>query len=161
MSVFNLSCPMPENVNPLSANGFMFQIQKLPGLTYFCQRVNLPSLSLSTASQATPFGPFGQKGDVLEYADLTIEFLVDAKMENYKAINKWMTDGYPDNTPPEDFFSDAFLHVLDTNNVAAQTIQFVNMTPISLEGITFETTSTDVQYLVGSATFRYTYYKFI
>lgn len=161
MSIINLSCPMPENVNPLSPNGFMFQIQKLPTLTYFCQRVSLPPVSLPTANQATPFVSIGFKGEVLDYADLTVEFLVDSKMENYKAINQWMTDGFPNNEPPEDFFSDGFLHVLDTQNNVIQSIQFANMTPISLEGLTFDTTSADVQYLVGSATFRYTYYKFV
>lgn len=152
---------MPENVNPLSPNGFMFQIQKLPGLTYFCQKVNLPSVSLPTANQGTPFVTVGHKGEALDYADLTVDFLVDSKMENYKAINHWMTDGFPDDVPPEDFFSDGFLHVLDPQNKVIQSIQFANMLPVSLEGLTFESTSSDVQYLVGSATFRYTYYRFV
>lgn len=161
MGTINLSCPMPENVNPLNPNGFMFQIQMLPSIMYFCQRVSLPSVSLPTANQGNPFVVIGHKGDTLEYSDLTVEFLVDSKMENYKAINSWMTDGFPNSSPPEDFFSDGYLHVLDAQNKVIQSIQFANMLPISLEGLTFESTSSDVQYLVGSATFRYTYYKFI
>ena len=160
MSVLNFSSNVPENVNPLNASGFMFQIQKLPGLTYFCQRVNLPALTASSSLQATPFGNINQRGDILEYSDLTVEFLIDAKMENYKAINSWMVDT-PELSKAEDYFSDGFIHVLDTNNQTVQTIQFSSMTPVSLEGITFETTSADVQYLVGSVTFRYTNYKFI
>lgn len=161
MNKINLSCPMPENINPLSPNGFMFQIQKLPSLTYFCQRVNLPAISLPSAEQATPFVNIPHKGEILEYSDLTVEFLIDSRMENYKAINQWMTDGFPDNEPPEDIFSDGHLHVLDIHNQVIQTIQFVNIVPISLEGMMFESTSSDVQYLVGSATFKYTYYKFV
>ena len=160
MNKINLSCPMPENINPLSPNGFMLSIQKLPSLTYFCQRVNLPAISLPAADQATPFVNIPHKGEILEYEDLIVEFLVDSKMENYKAINYWMTDGFPDNSPPEDLFSDGTLHVLDVNNQIAQSIKFVDMVPVSLQGLTFESTASDVQYLVGTATFRYSYYKF-
>lgn len=159
MPILNLS--FPENVNPLSPNGFWFSVQKLPEVTYFCQQIELPSVSLPTANQATPFVEIGHKGEQLDYADLTIQFIVDSKMANYKAINRWMTDGFPDNAPPEDFHSDGQLIVLDANNNAVQTIQFANLIPISLDGLTFSATNNDVQYLIGSATFRYTYYTFV
>lgn len=117
-------------------------------------------------------------GDMLEYSPLTVQFLVDQKMENYRAIHNWLTGlGFPeDHSQYSDMleksvvqsksslarsFSDATLGILDNTGSTIQTIQFVDLFPESLESLTFTSTSQDVQYLVGSATFRYSYYKFI
>ena len=35
----------PDNINPLMNTYFRFIMNKVPTITYFCQRVNLPSLS--------------------------------------------------------------------------------------------------------------------
>lgn len=157
-----ITCPSPENVNPLSPNGFMFQIQKLPEITFFCQEASIPAMSLPAAEQNTPMVLVPQKGEQLSYSDLTITFLVDSHLANYKAINKWMTDGFPgsDHTA-EIFHSDGFLHILGPNNQVIQTIQFAEMLPVSLEALNFTSTSNDVNYLTGSVTFRYMYYNFV
>ena len=87
MTTRTLSCPLPENINPLSPNGYMFSIEKLPSLSYFCQEVNLPSLNLPEATQLNPFTKIPIAGDQLEFGQLTIQFLVDDVMGNYKAIH--------------------------------------------------------------------------
>jgi hypothetical protein len=58
-------------------------------------------------------------------------------------------------------YSDATLQILAGNNQVSQTLQFVDMFPITVESLMFASTNTDVQYLVGQATFRYGYYKFL
>lgn len=161
MSTINLSCPFPENINPLSPNGFMFQIERLPEMKYFCQQAAIPGISLPTANMATPMVSIGFKGEQLEYDVLTVQFLIDSEMKNYRAINKWMTDNFPTDGNVDAKPSDGYLHVLGSSNQVIQTIQFANMLPISLEALTFNSTNQDVQYLVGSATFRYTYYHFV
>ena len=77
MTTRTLSCPLPENINPLSPNGYMFSIEKLPSLSFFCQEVNLPSLNLPEATQLNPFTKIPIAGDQLEFGQLTIQFLVD------------------------------------------------------------------------------------
>jgi hypothetical protein len=42
-----------------------------------------------------------------------------------------------------------------------QTAQFHDLFPVTLDSLVFQSTNQDVQYLVGNATFRYGYYKFI
>ena len=156
------TCPFPENINPLSPNGFMFQIEKLPDLTYFCQQITLPTVLMTPSEQSTPFTSVPFRGNQLEYGDLSVQFLVDSEMKNYKAVNNWLTEGFPENTVPGTAtYSDAFIHILGPSNQIIQTIQFTNLTPSSIEGITLSSTNTDVQYLVCNATFQYTYYKFI
>ena len=155
----------------------MFSIQRLPKVSYFCQEVNIPSLTLGFTQQSTSFSQIILSGDTLEYGSLTVQFLVDDAMENYKSIHNWMVGlGFPEghaqyqamldessNTGSNvaKSFSDATLVVLGNSNNPIQVIQFVDLFPESLESVTFVSTSQDVQYLVGSVTFRYSYYKFV
>lgn len=171
-----LTCPYPENINPLSPNGYMFSVQRLPLVTFFCQEVNLPSVTLGTATQNTPFVDTPLPGDKIEYGALTVQFLVDQGMKNYRSIHDWLTGlGFPednkqytqmlegaaiDSYESAKAFSDATLTILDNTNSPIQTIAFVDLYPESLDSLTFLSTSQDVQYLVGVATFRYSYYKF-
>lgn len=173
-----LSCPFPENLSPLSPNGYRFSIQKIPELSYFCQEVQLPDLILGDILQTNPLTNIALPGDQVTYSPLEVTFLVDNKMSNYKAIYNWVVGlGFPqDNSQFQDLLnsstqsdisdagkvhSDGTLIVLDNMSNPIQTIQFIDMVPISLGSLTFTSTSQDVQYLVGRASFRYTYYKFI
>ena len=156
----------------------MFSIAKLPEVSYFCQEVNLPTLSLGSSVQNNPMITNYLPGDMLEFSPLTVQFLVDENMSNYKAIHNWMIGlGFPENHTQYDSmlasainsnssntakaYSDAVLGVLGNTGNTIQTIQFIDIYPESLESLTFLSTSQDVQYLVGVATFRYTHYKFI
>jgi len=178
MTTRTLSCPVPNNINPLSPNGYMFTIAKLPSLSFFCQEVNLPSLSLPEAQQLNPFTKISLAGDQLEFGSLTVQFLVDENMENYKAIHNWLVGlGFPENNEQYKNFidsasvlelsevarssSDATLVILGNNNNPIQTIEFKDCIPESLESLTFLSTNQDVQYLVGSVSFKYTLYKFL
>ena len=155
----------------------MFNIQRLPKVSFFAQEVNLPTLTLGNFPQSTPFSQAIIAGDTLDYGPLTIQFLVDDGMENYKSIHNWLVGlGFPENhnqyqnildsatlsgSNVKKSYSDATLMILGNTNTAIQTVQFVDVFPESLDSITFVSNSQDVQYLVGSATFRYSYYKFV
>ena len=174
-----LSCPLPANISPLSPNGFNFTIQKLPTVNFFCQEVNLPGITFGDPMFANPFASVPIPGDHLTYDTLNVQFLVDEQMLNYQGIYNWIIAlGFPQgydqyvnyiksDTSPGALselaknYSDATLEILGSNNVASQTLQFVDVFPIALESLNFRSTNQDVQYLVGSATFRYSYYKFI
>jgi hypothetical protein len=178
MTTKTLTCPLPENINPLSPNGYMFTLQRLPELSYFCQEVSLPSITLPEAVQMSPLSKISLSGDQIDFDTLRVQFLIDEKMDNYKAIHNWIIGlGFPENytqytqtigdssipgvTEVARSSSDATLIILGNNNTPIQVIQFADCVPESLESITFTSTNQDVQYLIGSATFRYTYYKFV
>jgi hypothetical protein len=98
-------------------------------------------------------------------------------MENYKAIYNWIVAlGFPQSYEQYITFnandtlnyselaknySDGTLTILNGNNTIAQQVQFYDMFPITIDSVLFQSTNTDVQYLVGNATFRYGYYKFL
>lgn len=145
-------------------------------MTYFCQEVSIPNVDLGTAAVATPFIEYPMPGDRLTFSDLTIQFMVDAEMKNYKALYDWIQGlGFPEdylqytaqvkNDLPgrgevPSTLSDAMLTVLGNNNRPIQYIKFIDCVPVSLSSLTFTSVSQDVQYLVGNVTFRYSYFKF-
>ena len=66
----------PTKFDYASPTQFRFTIVKLPKVEYFATAVNIPSITLGTASQATPLKDIPMPGDKLEYANLNINFLV-------------------------------------------------------------------------------------
>jgi len=173
----NLTCPVPTNINPLTSNGFNFNITKIPEVSFFCQEVNLPGISIQNVEVASPLSMIHLSGDMLNYDELSIQFLIDENMNNYKAIHDWIVGlGFPvDHTQFSRFIdgqsvgytrlskesSDATLQILNNTNNASQTIRFVDVFPTSLSSMLFQSTSTDTQYIVGNATFKIARYEFI
>lgn len=169
-----LACPIPTNINPLSPNGFMFSVQKLPEVTFFCQQVNLPGIVLGEPAFSTPFSKQPIPGDGLSFDTLNVQFMVDEEMKNFIAIYDWlMALGFPEDYTQYQAllgqrakgaseltanFSDATLSILGSNNMAVRSVKFVDVFPTSLESLMFTSQSNDVNYLIGNATFRFGYY---
>jgi hypothetical protein len=173
-----ITCPIPSNINPLSPNGFLFTIQKLPELNFFAQSVNLPGITLGSPEYGNPFQVQPIPGESLTYDQLTVQFLIDETMTNYQAVYNWIVAlGFPNDYEQYTTFvsednrgitselatnySDATLQILSGNNQIVKTIQFIDLFPIAIDSLQFAGTNTDVQYLIGNATFRYGYYKFL
>lgn len=166
---------LPNNINPLTPNGFNFSITKLPEVSFFSQRVLIPSISLPTVDQLNPFINRPIPGEIMTFSELTVQFLIDEKMENYKSIFNWMIAlGFPEdhdqykrfiNTQGSTIYSelarnysDATVGVLDAQNNITNSFKFYDVFPIALDPIQMESTAMDVNYVIGSATFKYSYY---
>lgn len=174
-----LTCPIPSNINPLQSNGFLFGIQKLPELSYFCQEVTLPDLQAPAAEMTTPLIDVPVPGEKLQFGELTVTFLIDETMANYIAVHNWMVglgfpethqqyrnfigdqSIFPNSSELSAGFSECTLQILNSSNNVARTIQFNDAFPTSLSQLTLQTTSQDTIYLAATATFRYTTYKFV
>lgn len=173
-----LTCPIPANINPLQSNGFLFGIQKLPEISFFCQEANLPELTLPTADMASPLVDMPLPGDKPNFGELSITFLIDEEMINYVAIHNWLIGlGFPESheqyanfisartdqlnqNPLVAGYSDGTLQILGASNKAVRTIRFVDLVPTSLNSLQLQSTTSETTYLAGNATFRYTLYKF-
>lgn len=174
----SLTCPVPSNINPLQSNGFLFSIQKLPELTFFCQEASLPSISLPAIDTYNPLAISPIPGDTLEFGTLSIVFLVDEDMANYIAVHNWLVGlGFPESHQQFNNFinsridglnrshlvagySDGILQILNSSNNPSRTVHFVDLFPVSLEQIQLQSTVTDTTYLAATASFRYTFYRF-
>jgi len=174
-----LTCPIPSNINPLQSNGFLFGVNKLPEISFFCQEATLPELTLPSADMESPLTMMSLAGDKLTFGELSVTFLIDEEMINYVAIHNWLVGlGFPESheqyqnfisnrtdqlniSPLVSGYSDGTLQILGSSNKAVRTIQFVDLVPTSLSSIQLQSTTSETTYLAGSASFRYTLYKFI
>jgi len=160
----NPNCPS----NFLSGIGFQFSLKKLPGVSFYCQSVNVPSQNLSVAIQPTRFNAIPEPGDEINYDDLTIRFLVDEDLKNYMSIHNWIRYlGHPEGendwstycdgeTYQEKQYSDGFIFILDSNFNKKFRIYFKDLFPVSLSGLNFDATYSDTEYFAVDATFKFT-----
>jgi len=98
MTVLNSLARQPTKLDYASPTQFKFSIIKLPKVEYFCTAANVPGINLGTAEQITPLKDIPLPGDRLQYDTLSIQFLVDENLENYREIHGWLTGvGFPKN----------------------------------------------------------------
>lgn len=171
----NLTCPIPDTLNPLYISNFVFSVHKLPSMTFFVQQASLPDITLGEATMATPLVDFPIPGDKMNFSQFSCTFMIDEKFENYKNVTEWiMALGYPDNHERYTQFinkqesnlnehlktvSDATLGVLDANLRAIATYTFIDCFPISVSGIQYDTTVADAVPIKATVTFAYSHYE--
>ena len=171
--------PMDNQIsirNFLSPIGFKFTIAKTPKVDFFCNSARIPEISLGNAVQPTYLKNIDIPGDKLEYGDFSLRFLVDENLENYMAIHNWLTGlGYPESTQQfdnlttdqdnqrelDEQFSDASLHILNSNYRDVAIVKFYDLFPQSLTSLEFEATDTDINYFTADVSFKYTYYQIV
>jgi hypothetical protein len=86
----------PTKLDYASPTQFKFNITKLPKVEYFCTAINVPGISLGSVLQQTPLKDIPLPGEKLTYADLTMTFMVDENLINYREIHGWLTGlGFP------------------------------------------------------------------
>jgi len=96
MTTTNAYQRQPTKLDYASPTQFKFQILKLPKVEYFCTAVNLPGIELGRISQQTPLKDIPLPGEKLAYGDLSMTFMVDENLENYREIHGWLVGfGFP------------------------------------------------------------------
>ena len=91
MTTINSYNRQPTKLDYASPTQFKFSIIKLPKVEYFCTAANVPGVTLGGTSQPTPMRDIPLAGDTLDYDSLTIQFLVDENLENYREMHGWLT----------------------------------------------------------------------
>lgn len=161
----------PENRNFLSPLNFKFQIKKAPHVNFFIQKVNIPSIAITSPQPNNPFVKTPIPGEHLDFGNLSITFKVDEDLQNYLEIYNWLIAlGKPENfdqfkniqnkpvSSGEGIYSDISLMILSSTKMPNYEITFIDAFPIDLSQIVFNTTDSDVNYVEASSTFKYTNY---
>ena len=137
---------------------------------------------MGEAQYPTPLHDLYLIGDKLTFENLTITFIVDEELENYREFWNWLVGmGAPkeysqwvdelkkgdgnvvqkgENYSDSNFYSDATLLVYNSKNIPKVNVNFKNMFPTSLSSLEYSQESTDVEYFKATASFRYLYYEF-
>jgi len=88
----------PDKLDYASPTQFKFIINQLPKVEFFTTAVNVPGISSADVLMNTPFKSIPQMGTNLTYENLSVTFLVDEYLENYKSLHDWLIAiGFPKN----------------------------------------------------------------
>jgi hypothetical protein len=166
-----------DNRNFLSPTGFKFGLKRSPGVAFFCNQANIPSLDLGVAEQPSYLKDIPVPGDKMQFGDLNLRFLVDEDLVNFMEIQNWMRGlGFPESLAEfqelreesilgvmgkstEDIYSDGTLQILSSNLVPKFQVVFNDLFPYSLSTVTFDATDTDIEYFTADVSFKYTIYQ--
>lgn len=163
-----------SNRNFLSVTGFKFTLAKYPKVDFFSNSARIPQLTLDVVRQSTYLKDVDVPGEKLNYGDLSIKFVVDENMENYISIYEWLTGlGFPETGQQfktitsdadglrdmKEAFSDGTLRILNSNYKEVARVKFLDLFPVSLSSLDFDSSTSDVQYFTAEASFKYTVYQ--
>ena len=167
-----------ENRNFLSPVGFKFSLKRAPGVAFFCNQANIPSLDLGIAEQPTWLKNIDVPGDKIQFGDLSLRFLVDEDLVNYMELQRWIRGlGYPEDMEEfrklegetvmasnfgksgDQIYSDGTLQILSSNLVPSFQVVFNDLFPYTLSTVTFDATDTDIGYFTADVSFKYTIYN--
>ena len=156
----------PDTHNNLTNNKFQFFIGRCPRVSYFCQRVNLPSLSFGTSANSNPTGIISRRpGTAYTYDDLQVGFVIDENMSNWLEVHNWIVSlgiGYgngTENLNEHQKISSAHLLILNSKYAPFIWVTFHNVYPTSISAIDFDSSLVDTDPVIAMATFSYTHYS--
>jgi hypothetical protein len=164
----------PTNLNFLSPLGFKLTLARAPTTVFFLQNISIPGISMSETYQPTPFVKIPRPGDHIDYAELSVTFKVDEDLKNWLEVYNWMLSlGFPDNFDQykrlgkaakgseETVSSDINVTILNSAMNPNVEFQFKDAFPTTISQLDLGSTSTDVDYVSATATFRYRVYEII
>jgi hypothetical protein len=173
MSVLNR---IPENTNPIQPTKFLLTFDRIGSVTYFCQTVKLPGVSMGQAPINTPLLDIQAPGNKLSFNPFSVGFIVDEELVGWQQIYEWFNsmsspksldyrkslaekqNEYKGRTSS---YSDATLTIISALNNPIVRIQFYNVFPISLSDIDFDTTQSADNIITAEVSFVYDYFEFL
>ena len=160
----------PTNLSLLNTNKWQLSFIRVPNFVWFLQSVNLPGMSMNEVFRATPFVDTMVPGDKTQYDVLNFNFLIDEDMRSWFEIHDWIRGM----TFPEKFgeyknllaknkntggqYSDATLTITNNANLPNVRVKLIGCFPTMLGSLEFDQTQDASQTMVGSASFRFSYY---
>ena len=160
----------PNELNQLNVVSFQTNFTRLPNVDFFCQRVNIPAITLGIATQSTPLIDMPVEGDTLLFDQMTINFIVNEDLSNYLEVYDWLISlGFPDNHNQFNL-KDGLIRSGDINNLRSDmnlilqtnksnpnySITFKDTFPVSLGSIQLDVAATSLEPIIVDATFAYT-----
>lgn len=149
----------PRNRNYLSPIGFQMKLELFDGVDFFCQKANLPGISMPYTEVPTRFRNFPiTPGGGVTFDDLQLSFIVDENLINYNSIQKWIrkNGNSEDCQPGQIEYSNGQLMIVTSNFNPAFFVDYENLFPIQITPIDFDATVDDIEYFTAQVTFKYT-----
>ena len=146
--------------NILKNYQFKFDIDIFPNVTYHVRDCQLPSVSTDQPVFVTPHRDMILPGSKIIFDPLTITFLVDDDLANYKEVYYWLLKIAFDKANFKSLRSDAVLHILNGDLTPKTSIKFINCAPNLLGDLSFDSGSEEPESQMGMMTLEYDYFIF-
>jgi hypothetical protein len=170
---------MITKYNSLRPNGFLMTVKTFQDVSFTCQSVSLPSLTLGNAIQSTPFIDLPRSGDKLQKGLLSASFIVNEDMSNYLEIYNWLIRaGFPNSyeefiditterkqifsvrDDEDSLYSDIVINILNSDNEPNLEFVYTNCLPVSLSQVNLDVRpATDIEYITCQVDFSFHFYK--
>lgn len=147
-----------DNYNNAINTAFQFYTNRSPELTYFVQGVTLPNVSVNAQLHGYRNNTVKIPGNVVNYGDLILTFLIDENFSNYDFLYDWLIesrDAAHSQDKIRNMMSDLTLFRLNSNKVKIAEIKYKDAFPVDLGSVSYMTNSTDPDVLVCDVTFSY------
>jgi len=157
-----------QDYNTLKSNAFTFMLQRIPETAFRVTACNLPTINVPQPDENIPGATQFWAGTYTEFDEITLRFIVDENLKNYRELYNWITRQryasstieVPNNQLEEDFYSDGALITLTNAANPNIIIRFIKMFPVSLGEVSFDVSTTPPTPVSTTVTFRYSYFKF-
>ena len=164
---------IPGNLNYLSNISFRLTIEDAPNITWFCQAVNVPGVSIEGIDVFTPYVTIPYAGNKVSFEELSVRFIVDEHMKNWIEIydriialglaeggeNYRLLKAKSNTTQRGGTVSTLVLTVLTSAMNPQMEFHFYEAFPISISALDFDSAAGDLEYFTATAAFRYTNYE--
>jgi len=166
----------PQNTNLLQPTKFLLSFDRIPTVQYFCQSVNLPGINLGQAPINTPTLDVFAPGNKITYNPLSIHFLLDEALVGWQELHSWFRsiaspESYAERkrlqavqnklgTNKPNYYSDATLSVLSALNNPILRVKFINVFPITLSDVIFDSSQSADDTMSTDAVFMFDYFNF-
>ena len=163
----------PSSRSFLVPNSFNFSIERAPTVGFFGSIINVPGMTLGVVNQPTYLKEIPRPGEILDFADLELTFMVDEGLENYLEVDKWMRGlGFPESlqqiydlqdegavdSTGLNIYSDATLVINNNQQQPAFRVLFRDVFPYYLSPLEFNSQMPEAEFLQARVGFKYSIY---
>ena len=152
----------PENTNFLQPTKYVLTFPEVPDMIYFCQKANIPGVSLGQALQETPNLDLFHSGTKISYNTFDVTFLVNEDLSAWTTIYNWMKDlssveaSYAKRKEGK---KQAVLTVMSNQNNPKLRVKLMDLFPLSLSDLEFDTTLSAEEHITATVSFRYDWFE--
>ena len=152
----------PENKNFLQPTKYVLTFPEVPDMIYFCQKANIPGVSLGQAIQETPNLDLFHSGTKISYNTFDVTFLVNEDLSAWTTIYNWMKDlssveaSYAKRKEGK---KQAVLTVMSNQNNPKLRVKLMDLFPLSLSDLEFDTTLSAEEHITATVSFRYDWFE--
>jgi len=152
----------PENTNFLQPTKYVLTFPEVPDMIYFCQKANIPGVSLGQALQETPNLDLFHSGTKISYNTFDVTFLVNEDLSAWTSIYNWMKDlssveaTYAKRKSGK---KQAVLTVMSNQNNPKLRVKLMDLFPLSLSDLEFDTTLSAEEHITATVSFRYDWFE--